>query len=310
MECVDDGLKWYIDIIGESPCSTYDRLRRIGEPDYKLPNFNITKGIPVDPSTLPERCNAAECCCNSISFSLNMLCLTCKNGVTSVGSQQSGIDARPGTYKAYLNGCDLQRDRSLTPKIQTSVCQQDIKLLHGFWDRIWWDDGACAWTKEHTTSNDSSLFQCPPTLSTSSSNFPFPVPSDMEPEMSPSLSSSSSSSSTSRLQSGQIAGIIVGLTTFLVLAIVGWWLWWKRRFISRSKLRPRSYVYPRTPEPQPQTVERERGPAPLRGASYSQDADGYTTLSPGTSQVVTKDEERRRERLSYVPGPFLPVYER
>ncbi|EEB98552.1 hypothetical protein MPER_01917, partial [Moniliophthora perniciosa FA553] len=89
MECVDDGLDWYFDIIGETPCSTYNRVRRIGDPGYELPNFNITKGIPVDPSTLPEKCNA-ECCCNSIAFSLNMLCLTCKNGV---GTNESGIDA-------------------------------------------------------------------------------------------------------------------------------------------------------------------------------------------------------------------------
>ncbi|KAK1229987.1 hypothetical protein PQX77_006940, partial [Marasmius sp. AFHP31] len=139
-KCADSGLDWYVGGAGETPCRTYERLRQICNSNYRVGKLN--------PNTPPDVCDeqVASCCCNSVSFALSMLCLTCQRGVGSAGI---GFDAGKGAYQMYLNAgrannqfCSPQVNKTLPGDIQTAVCNNNIKIYDGLYN-LFWGDGAC-----------------------------------------------------------------------------------------------------------------------------------------------------------------------
>ncbi|KAK0457441.1 uncharacterized protein EV420DRAFT_1271502 [Desarmillaria tabescens] len=136
-QCVDNGSDWYTSVTGETPCRTYERLRKICNSNYAVGALN--------PKTPPDTCDdqVADCCCNSIAFGLSMLCLTCQQGI---GSSGNGIDAGVGAYQLYLmhgtnSFCTPNTNRSFTNDIQTAVCNNDIKIHHTLYG-VFWGDGS------------------------------------------------------------------------------------------------------------------------------------------------------------------------
>ncbi|KAJ8091946.1 hypothetical protein PM082_024181 [Marasmius tenuissimus] len=186
-KCADSGLDWYVGGAGETPCRTYERLRQICNSNYRVGKLN--------PNTPPDFCDeqVASCCCNSVSFALSMLCLTCQRGV---GSSGIGIDAGKGAYQMYLNAgrpnnqfCSPQVNKTLPGDIQNAVCNNNIKIYDGLYN-LFWGDGTWFYvytsqtlTKDQNANPDTVLGKCsspkPPTTtstSTSTSSTPKTVP--------------------------------------------------------------------------------------------------------------------------------------
>ncbi|KAI0754646.1 hypothetical protein C8Q80DRAFT_379194 [Daedaleopsis nitida] len=130
--CASRQLDWYTDVVGENPCETYQRLRQICNPGYKVRTLG-----PAPPG---DRCDDPDstCCCNTISFQLSMLCEVCQND-REAGSS-TGIDAPIGTYIKYVQGCIPWKNDELPPKVQASVCAAGIRLDDGLYNS--WEDGA------------------------------------------------------------------------------------------------------------------------------------------------------------------------
>ncbi|KAF8194373.1 hypothetical protein K438DRAFT_1674240, partial [Mycena galopus ATCC 62051] len=131
-------MDWYTGIVGETPCDTYQRLRQMCNPEC-------------------ESCGSfwAGCCCNSIAFSLSMLCLNCQQDIGT----GTGYDAPAGTMQKYFNAsydgtksvqshCYTPVYKNFSTDIQTDVCNQDIKILKDLYP-IEWSDGS--WYSVHTS---------------------------------------------------------------------------------------------------------------------------------------------------------------
>ncbi|EIW59543.1 uncharacterized protein TRAVEDRAFT_121939 [Trametes versicolor FP-101664 SS1] len=165
--CASSRLDWYTSVVGETPCTTYQKLRRICNNDYNVPALKTkTPGDMCDDQV-------SACCCNMIAFQLSMLCLNCQQDVLT----GSGYDARtfilsfasnipltisiaPGTYTTYLG---TFAEQSLPSDIQSSVCNEGIRLddfLYGGWA-----DGSCVWMSEnaertHAANNNQTFTHC------------------------------------------------------------------------------------------------------------------------------------------------------
>ncbi|KAI0770416.1 hypothetical protein C8Q74DRAFT_898621 [Fomes fomentarius] len=62
--CAARQLDWYTDVVGENPCETYQRLRRLCNPSYQVPSIDSTPpgNVCDDPNSV--------CCCNTVAFQL------------------------------------------------------------------------------------------------------------------------------------------------------------------------------------------------------------------------------------------------
>ncbi|KAK0196746.1 hypothetical protein F5146DRAFT_15479 [Armillaria mellea] len=152
-QCVDSGSDWYTSVVGETPCRTYERLRKICNSQYVLGALST--------KTPPDTCDdqVADCCCNSIAFGLSMMCLTCQRGI---GSSGIGTDAGKGAYQLYLKHgsnsfCTPNTNQSFTNDIQTAVCNNNLRIHDSFYDRIFWSDGSWfyTWTREHVEETNA-----------------------------------------------------------------------------------------------------------------------------------------------------------
>ncbi|KAK0457446.1 uncharacterized protein EV420DRAFT_1548294 [Desarmillaria tabescens] len=237
-QCKDSSSDWYTSVVGETPCSTYERLR-------KLCNSNYVLGS-LDPNNPPDTCDdeIAECCCNSISFGLSMLCLTCQQGR---GPQGNGIDADTGTYQQYLmqhgsnSFCNPITNKSFTDNIQTAVCNNELKIHDDFYDGVFWNDGAWfyTWTRERMeTTNaanaNNSFTHCTSTTlnvtSVSESQSTMTSVTDSTATSASSASPSMQGEISKSLSAGAIAGIVVGSTVFIgLIALCFVWLLLHRR---------------------------------------------------------------------------------
>ncbi|KAJ3876372.1 hypothetical protein F5051DRAFT_411781 [Lentinula edodes] len=172
--CSGTGLDWYIDMVGESPCTTYERLRQICNPSFQVGVMNV--------NTPPDACNeqVADCCCNSVAFTLSMFCLNCQQGI---GTSGNGIDAGQGAYQLYLQGsrppgqwCSPVTNQSLPNNIDTAVCDRNIKIIDDIRTGLFWSDGSWfyVWSyeaiSEDVGANDNNAFtHCASSTSTSAS---------------------------------------------------------------------------------------------------------------------------------------------
>ncbi|KAM5544008.1 hypothetical protein V8D89_002625 [Ganoderma adspersum] len=161
--CVSNQLSWYSDVVGESPCMTYQRLRQICNNDYQVPSFSST--VPGD------RCDdqVSECCCNMVAFQLSMLCMVCQQDKQDSGG--IGIDApTKGTYTVYRGSCGAGVNHTLPSDLQSGICNENIRIDNFLYDS--WDDGTCVWTKEnveklHAANNNNTFTHCPDQISPS-----------------------------------------------------------------------------------------------------------------------------------------------
>ncbi|KAJ3898389.1 hypothetical protein F5879DRAFT_626744 [Lentinula edodes] len=141
--CNGTGLNWYINLVGETPCSTYERLHQICNPPFQVGVMTP----PTNPASPPDTCmdQVADCCCNSVAFGLSMLCLNCQQGI---GSSGNGINAGLGEYQLYLQGsrpvgqrCFPNVNQSLPTTTDHAVCNKGIKIIDDLYARLWWPTG-------------------------------------------------------------------------------------------------------------------------------------------------------------------------
>ncbi|KAJ3777353.1 hypothetical protein FB446DRAFT_169821 [Lentinula raphanica] len=174
VDCFGTELDWYKTKVGETPCTTYERLR-------KICNSSFETGI-MHTNAPPDTCmdEFGDCCCNSVAFALSMFCLAYvaresvlrllmifnQSLITSC-QQGKGIDAGAGTYQLYLQGSrpsghscspvvnrscvsfckqvvgmQSQTLHSLPTHIEDAVCDQGIKIIDDIYSRTFWANGA------------------------------------------------------------------------------------------------------------------------------------------------------------------------
>ncbi|KAF9233224.1 hypothetical protein BU15DRAFT_54201 [Melanogaster broomeanus] len=167
--CAGNLTDWYTEAVGETACATYQRLRQICNPQYQVPSFRA--------NTPGDQCDdqLQECCCNSISWALSMLCMNCQWDV--IGGSSAGIDAGVGAYGMYRaptgKFCSPGTNQSLPTDIQTAVCNAGIKL-DNFLYGLFWNDGSCVYTmdtasRDQITNNNNTFTHCNSTTLTTSS---------------------------------------------------------------------------------------------------------------------------------------------
>ncbi|KAJ7625824.1 hypothetical protein FB45DRAFT_750098 [Roridomyces roridus] len=162
-DCTGTGMRWYIDLVGETPCETYENLRQICDSQFTVDKLDV--------NTPPDYCDdqVSSCCCNTIAFSLSMLHMSqvCQQNISTT----TGYDAGVGAYQLYLNGsatstrsCPNPLTRSLPTDIQSAVCNEKLKINDDIY-KISWDDGSCAYTrdliiKDNIAANNNSFTKC------------------------------------------------------------------------------------------------------------------------------------------------------
>ncbi|KAJ7103921.1 hypothetical protein C8R44DRAFT_858959 [Mycena epipterygia] len=137
LACSGTGMDWYITMVGETPCQTYQKLRQICNAEFAVGVMNV--------NTPPDFCTdqVSSCCCNSIAFALSMLCLNCQQNIGT----GTGFDAGAGAYQDYLNAsdsgtghsCASPHFQSLPTDIQTAVCNEKIKINDDIYSNGWSD---------------------------------------------------------------------------------------------------------------------------------------------------------------------------
>ncbi|CAE6469931.1 unnamed protein product [Rhizoctonia solani] len=209
--CKTTTLDWYTQSVGETPCRTYERLQQICTPNYQVGNF-----APTAPG---DKCSTSfrGCCCNSVAWSLPMLCMNCQYGTGSGVFGDPGINAEIGGYGAYLNNCGSSRNKTLPEDVQKGVCRQNIKLPAFIYD-IFWTDGP--WYYQHTKgeavldissgTNDTGLCPTPSPSSTASTVISTGTTTPI----------SQPTSSGSSVPVGAIAGGVAGGVVLLAAAVL------------------------------------------------------------------------------------------
>ncbi|KAI8971135.1 hypothetical protein BD414DRAFT_426655 [Trametes punicea] len=233
--CASTQLDWYTNVVGETPCATYQRLRQICNVQYQVPAFR--------PNTPGDNCDdqVSECCCNSISWALSMLCMNCQYDLD--GGPSYGIDAGAGAYGLYTATCGRPMNKTLPRDVQSAVCNEEIKIDQNLYS-LFWDDGSCVYTMETMTKDfaatDNNTFTaCNSTLKPSISPGGSSIPATP-------TSSSSSVAATSLLSTPQvtgngatassstdlapiIGGAVGGVAVALALVLLGFFLFRRQR---------------------------------------------------------------------------------
>ncbi|KAF8217226.1 hypothetical protein K438DRAFT_413074 [Mycena galopus ATCC 62051] len=129
LACNGTGMDWYKTMVGETPCQTYQSLRQICNPEYTVGVQNV--------NTPPDSCSdqVSGCCCNTIAFSLSMLCLNCQQNIGT----GNGFDAGTGAYQDYLGSCANPQSFQLPSDIQTAVCNEKLKIDNDIYTNGWSD---------------------------------------------------------------------------------------------------------------------------------------------------------------------------
>ncbi|KAH9935280.1 uncharacterized protein B0H18DRAFT_975092 [Fomitopsis serialis] len=227
-----DTLQWYIDAIGETPCATYQRLRQICNSDYTTPTWNI------DATT--DQCDdpLSTCCCNSITWSVRMLCINCE--WDEFGVNDPGHSAVAGAYYNYRwssgtpnNGmyCGDGYNQTLPESLQQAVCDRGI-YLGDFLYSIFWPDGSWNFTnfeflakQDPALHNNQSLDSC---TSTSSTPITVTLSGTNTPSILPPTSAVGGKSDTVAVVGGSLGGAL-GLVLLGAIIVV--------HYVKRRRLR-------------------------------------------------------------------------
>ncbi|KAF7308264.1 hypothetical protein HMN09_00674300 [Mycena chlorophos] len=221
LACNGTGMDWYKEMVGETPCQTYQSLRQICNPEYQVGLQSV--------NTPPDECSdqVSECCCNNVAFALSMLCLNCQQNIGT----GSGIDAGVGAYADYLGTCNSTTAVvGLPSDIQTAVCNQKIKIDDDLYTNGW-PDGAWFYVftsetivKDNAAAGNNSFTHCASTTLNQTSSSTSPSKSK--------TSSTSSASSTSvndtatkhksKIGGGAAAGIAIGAVAVIAAAFAAW----------------------------------------------------------------------------------------
>ncbi|KAG2113567.1 uncharacterized protein F5147DRAFT_681746 [Suillus discolor] len=293
--CLSSQLDWYTTAVGETPCTTYQRLRQICNSAYLVGNFN--------PTTPGDRCDdqVSDCCCNSVAFVLSMLCMNCQED--AVAGNVAGIDAAPGTYTTYLATCGTSTNYSLPVDIQQAVCNENIKIDNFIYNRTFWSDGSCRWTADYAVeqqaiNNNNTFTVCPnqvspsaslPTSTTAPTAGGSPTITSIFSaalhSSSGNANSAASSTSTSRTA---IIGGAVGGAALAIIAVLG------GVYCYRRSKRPR--MIQDTPSV---FLGQSYGVQPVYGASFT-DAEPVATQRYSSSSPVRRHHESRESSLPVV----------
>ncbi|KAL0954946.1 hypothetical protein HGRIS_003879 [Hohenbuehelia grisea] len=243
-KCVSSAVDWFTNFTGETPCRTYERVRQICNSNFRVGtmNSNATDGQSADV------CNdeVADCCCNSVAFTLSTLCMTCQYGN---GPDGDGRNAVPGAYQSYLTNrgendfCSPITNRSFTPQVQAAVCDAKIKIPDYLYP-FFWSDGSCVFSRQ-TFTKDANAFG--PKDSYTKCNFTdadlaagsassTSSGSDGIPSQTGTAAASSATpqSSSQNLSGGAIAGIVIGIVVFLFLSATILWMLRRQQRIIRT----------------------------------------------------------------------------
>ncbi|KAI0728169.1 hypothetical protein C8Q72DRAFT_412494 [Fomitopsis betulina] len=161
--CAGSRLDWYTDVVGETPCMTYQRLRQICHSEYEVGSFSYES--PGD------RCNdqVSTCCCSSIAWALSNLCRNCQWDIDS--GSPNGLDAPHGAYYLYRFNhsedqyCGDGTNQSLPEDIEKAVCNEGIKLENFLYD-LFWNTGAWFYTYTRESAetdhaaNGNNIYHC------------------------------------------------------------------------------------------------------------------------------------------------------
>ncbi|KAF7370066.1 hypothetical protein MSAN_00636600 [Mycena sanguinolenta] len=227
LSCNGTGMDWYINMVGETPCQTYQSLRQICNSNYQVGVQNV--------NTPPDGCTdqVSSCCCNTIAFSLSMLCLNCQQNIGT----GSGYDAGVGAYTDYLNGCSNPQSKQLPSDIQTAVCNEKLKIDDDIYTNAW-PDGSWFYIytsetiqKDNIVANNNSFTHCASTTVNTTSALGSSTSSTSSAKSSPSSAADNTPvTTTKKIASGAIAGIAVGAVIVgLAVAAALWWFCYYRR---------------------------------------------------------------------------------
>ncbi|OJT13646.1 hypothetical protein TRAPUB_9835 [Trametes pubescens] len=212
-------LDWYTDVVGETPCATYQRLRQICNPDYQVEQFNSnTPGDSCDDQL-------SSCCCNSVSWALSMLCLNCQY---DTAGGDIGLDAGAGAYGLYTHSCGKPQNKTLPADIQTAVCNKEIKIDRNLYS-LFWDTGACIYTKQtmskdFAATNNNTFTHCNSTLKASTTASSSASQTSLSPTSSASGSpdtNASGSAAGGKSMAPIIGGAVGGVLVAIALALLG-----------------------------------------------------------------------------------------
>ncbi|EIW84698.1 hypothetical protein CONPUDRAFT_134640 [Coniophora puteana RWD-64-598 SS2] len=307
--CATNFTNWYSDVVGETPCMTYYRLRSICNAQYQVPSFR--------PNTPGDNCDdqVADCCCNSISWALSMLCMNCQQDVSTT----TGIDAGKGAYQMYLDnmGCSPNTNMSLPSNIKLATCNTGVRLQN-FLYGLFWNDGS--WYYEYTTetgvtgantagSNTSQLFtsQGCPTTTTSTTSGKSTSTSTSSGSNSPSTSQTTSNNTSHMNIGAAVGGAVGGLAGLAILVGLGVFCWRKRKRTERERV---AYI-----ESMAQRGTRIAGGPSMSFSgdpsqpSYPHSHSAYAGSSAGATHTETSYSHRRRPSNMTSPdlGPTSPT---
>ncbi|KAJ8083548.1 hypothetical protein PM082_009422 [Marasmius tenuissimus] len=273
--------EFYTTGVGETSCRTYERLRQLCNSDFRVRTLN--------PKSPPDVCNEqyANCCCNSVAFSLSMLCLTCQQGI---GPFNSGFDAKEGTYQAYLASCTPQLNKILPTDIQSGVCNNKIKIYDHLYENLW-DNGGWYlqviiffhYTAQHLTVDQHAgpnfTTYCPVGGNTSSTSNPinYPEPTNI-------------GNSEGSLGKGDIAAIVIG-TMVIVAGLVGAVCYFLRRRKRTTGLQQPDTREPDVTEARPYPLYSTSRATPFRKGQQSETTNAMLQAENGTSPSATRNSE-------------------
>ncbi|KAJ3828672.1 hypothetical protein F5880DRAFT_825269 [Lentinula raphanica] len=117
VDCLGTELDWYKTKVGETPCTTYERLRKICNPSFQTDIMHTN----APPDTCMDE--FGDYCCNSVAFALSMFCLACQQGkgINITGAESPRITSGVTSSKTAItvSGSTFPTVVSETPSISS-----------------------------------------------------------------------------------------------------------------------------------------------------------------------------------------------
>ncbi|KAJ7778559.1 hypothetical protein B0H16DRAFT_890538 [Mycena metata] len=243
--CSGTQMDWYTGVVGETPCRTYERLRQICNAEYQVG--------PLQNASLPaDFCTdqISDCCCNTIAFTLSMLCLNCQQQIGT----GTGYDAPAGTLQKYFNAsfdgthssqshCYAPISKNFSSKVQTAVCNQNIKVLDDLYP-IFHSDGSWFYVNTRDTVHEDTVVEANNSFTKCNVRITTPLnnttnPTATNPTAQTSSPPSGNTNASMRVNAIAVAGIVVGTVGILTTMVAaGWILWRRRKSLKAKSLRP------------------------------------------------------------------------